>query len=527
MRSFDDYRNRLLENFVIIERSERHNKIARELDAKAQRLQGRVSRVVRQDSGLLEEVPDLVEYPSVIAGTFAREFLELPEEVLTTTLIHHQHYFPVEGEDGKLKEAFLAVINIEPDNERTIARNAERVVTARLRDARFFWEADRKVTLESRIERLSTLVFHKKLGSYKDKGSRIETLARWIAKDGFGATDDVANQAALAARLAKTDLATDMVREFPELQGIMGGVYARAEGQPESVWKAIYHHYLPHGVEVDAPPTKAQLGRAAVTWAAVSLADKLDTLVGLFSAGEKPTGSRDPFGLRRAAQGVLKILVDLEALTGMSRRPTLDKMIDQAYEGFGLPIPQGDARNSLRLFLMDRLQHLMQARGAGYEEVQTVTGGRVDRVVEISPVDLIEWASAWKRLVGTPLFESAAEAHKRAKKIVEAEWEPSGDRVSREQQETALIEPAERDLRHQLDRVGEEIERALVARQPDRAIQAIASIQPIIGRFFTEVRVVVPDKQLKDARLSLLMDFHDAVSRFGDPSVFSKTSTSA
>ena len=149
VRSFDEYRARLLENFVMLERAERHNKIARELDAKAQRLQGRVSRAVRGDSGLLQEVPDLVEYPSVIAGTFGVEFLELPDEVLTTTLIHHQHYFPVEFEDGKLKNAFLAVINTEPDNERTISRNAERVVGARLRDARFFWEGDRQATLDS------------------------------------------------------------------------------------------------------------------------------------------------------------------------------------------------------------------------------------------------------------------------------------------------------------------------------------------------------------------------------------------
>src|SRR5262249_27491137 len=176
VRSFDEYRARLLENFVILERGERHNKIARELDAKAQRLQGRVSRTVPHDSGLLQEVPDLVEYPSVVAGTFALEFLDLPEEVLPTTLVHHQHYFPVEAEDGKLKNAFLAAINTEPDNERTIARNAERVVTARLRDARFFWEADRHATLESRIERLGTLLFHKQLGSYKEKAERIEKL---------------------------------------------------------------------------------------------------------------------------------------------------------------------------------------------------------------------------------------------------------------------------------------------------------------------------------------------------------------
>src|SRR5262252_4364265 len=184
VRSFEEYRARLLENFVILERSERHDKIARELDAKAQRLKGRVSRAVHADSDLLQEVPDLVEYPSVVAGTFAAEFArELPEEVLVTTLVHHQHYFPVEGEDGRLLPAFLAVINSEPDNEKTISRNAERVVSARLRDARFFWEADRKAPLASRIDRLSTLLFHQKLGTYKDKAGRIERLAGWIARE--------------------------------------------------------------------------------------------------------------------------------------------------------------------------------------------------------------------------------------------------------------------------------------------------------------------------------------------------------
>jgi glycyl-tRNA synthetase beta chain len=517
VRSFDDYRNRLLENFVIIERSERHNKIARELDAKAQRLQGRVSRVVRQDSGLLDEVPDLVEYPSVIAGTFAREFLELPEEVLTTTLIHHQHYFPVESEDGKLKEAFLAVINIEPDNERTIARNAERVVTARLRDARFFWEADRKATLESRIERLSTLVFHKKLGSYKDKAIRIETLARWIAKEGFGAADDVADQAALAARLAKTDLATDMVREFPELQGVMGGVYGRAEGQPEAVWKAIYHHYLPHGVEPDAPPTKAQLGKAALTWAALSIADKLDTLVALFlKAEEKPTGSRDPFGLRRAGHGLVKVLVDLESLTGLGVRPTLGPMIVQAKSLLGLPASITEADNQFLIFLMDRLRHLMEKRGLDYQEIQVATG-LIERVQTANMADLFERARESKKLVGTEVLAKAAEAFTRAKKIVSQEW-GNGDR-ERVGESAGLQEPAEIALRSALDRMRSEVRTALGARQPARALQAIASVQPDVDKFFNEVRVVVPDERLKNARLSLLAEFRDAVNEFGDLTV--------
>ena len=218
--------------------------------------------------------------------------------MLSTTLVHHQHWFPVVTETGALKEAFLAVVNTQPADERVIAKNAERVVAARLRDAKFFWEADRKHTLESRLDRLHTVLFHKKLGSYRDKAERIEKLAAWIATEAFG-RPDIAAHAAKAARLAKADLTSDMVFEFPELQGTMGGIYAREEGLPEPVWKAIYHQYLPIGVEADAPPTRAQLGEAAATWAAVSLADKLDTLVGLTQ--RRREGDRVPRSLRAPA----------------------------------------------------------------------------------------------------------------------------------------------------------------------------------------------------------------------------------
>ncbi len=343
VKSFDEYR-------VPAARELRHPRARRAArqDCPRARREGAAPAGPRQphgvrESGLLDEVPDLVEYPSVIAGTFASEFTEvLPDEVLTTTLIHHQHYFPVEGDDGRLKPAFLAVINTEPDNERTIARNAERVVTARLRDAMFFWEADRRTPLEARIDRLSTLLFHKKLGTYKEKAERIERLAEWIALRGLRRIRRRRpSRPAKAARLAKADLTTDMVRELTELQGIMGGIYAREEGLPEEVWKAIYFHYLPVGVEADAAPTRAQLGKAAVTWAAVSLADKLDTIVGLFAAGEKPTGSRDPYGLRRAAQGVFKILVDLPELVGESIRPLVQPLIDAALTGYQARSPDG------------------------------------------------------------------------------------------------------------------------------------------------------------------------------------------
>ncbi|HWF85244.1 MAG TPA: glycine--tRNA ligase subunit beta [Vicinamibacterales bacterium] len=524
VRSFDEYRARLLENFVMLERGERHDKIARELDAKAQRLQGRVSRAVRTASDLLQEVPDLVEYPSVVGGTFGLEFLDLPEEVLTTTLIHHQHYFPVEAEDGSLKNAFLAVINTEPDNERTIARNAERVVTARLRDARFFWEADRKAPLETRIERLSTLLFHKKLGSYRQKAERIERLADWIARQAFGASEAVAAHAAKAARLAKADLTTDMVRELTELQGVMGGIYARHEGLPDEVWKAIYFHYLPVGVEADAPPSPAQLGKARVTWAAVSLADKLDTIAGLiFRASEQPTGSRDPYGLRRAAHGVMRILVDLRPLCGVVERPLLRPLFEKACEYLEVDMPSGQAANPFRLFLMERLRHLMQARGLGYEEIQVVTGD-VARIEDVNVAGLYDLAVEWRRIVGTAVFASAAEAHKRATKILEREWDGVDAWMSRDRQERVLQEPAETALRSALDRVAADIQSALHSGDSRRAIEAMASIQPHIAHFFEQVRVVVPDQNLKIARLSLLHDFTNAVSPLGDPSAFAQQS---
>jgi glycyl-tRNA synthetase beta chain len=253
VKTFEDYQARLAENFVILDRSEREARIRRELETHARRLGVRVST-----AGLLHEVPDLVEYPSVVAGHFPVEFLELPEEVLTTTMIHHQHYFPVVDDEGKLRPAFLAVTNMQSERPEIIARNSERVLTARLRDARFFYNEDRKASLESRLDRLSTIVFHKKLGSYREKADRVAALAAWVASEAFK-RPDAAAFAEQAGRLCKADLATDMVRELTELQGTMGGIYARAEGQPEEIWKAIYFHYLPVGVEADAPPARQPL----------------------------------------------------------------------------------------------------------------------------------------------------------------------------------------------------------------------------------------------------------------------------
>jgi glycyl-tRNA synthetase beta chain len=508
VRSFDEYRARLLENFVILERSERHDKIARELDAKARRLQGRVSRNVRHESGLLQEVPDLVEYPAVIAGTFAPEFLQLPDEVLTTTLIHHQHYFPVEDENGKLKSAFLAVINTEPDNERTIARNAERVVSARLRDARFFWEADRKATLESRIERLATLIFHKKLGTYKAKAERIERLAAWIAEHAYGASAETVAHAARAARLAKTDLTTDMVREFTELQGTMGGVYARVEGQPEEVWRAIYYHYLPIAAETEAAPTKAQLGKAPIAWAAVSLADKLDTIVGLFAVGERPTGSRDPFGLRRAAHGVLKVLLDPDVAFTGERAPDLDRLITTAYDNYAGTLPGGpEWRPFLDEFLAEREGHVFERRGYRGDEVRAV-------------------AEAWKRPVSAlRRLEALSQARGSAELTALAVLLKRVKNITRDQTARAstiadlrarLKEPAEVALLDEIDRRWPRIQQALAGDRYGDTMKEIVALREAVDRFFVDVLVMADDPQIRSDRLALLTLLRDTIVRFAD-----------
>ena len=496
VRTFDEYRARLPEHFVILDHTERRDRIARELEAKARKLGGRVH--LREHAALLAEVADLVEYPGVVAGFFERDFLELPQEVLTTTLVHHQHYFPVLSEKGELKEAFLAIVNTQPSDERTIARNTERVVTARLRDARFFWESDRKTRLEDRLERLHSLVFHKKLqaNSYRDKAERIERLARRIAGDVFGAAD-AADHAARAAKLAKADLVTDMVFEFPELQGVMGGIYAREQAEPEPVWKAIYSHYLPIGVEADAPPTRAQLGAAAVTWAAVSLADKADTLVSLFGAGEKPTGSRDPFGLRRQAHGLIKVLVDLPELTGVDRPVTLGQVIDL----------QGEGGATLRPFLLERLRYVLEQRGFDARNVRSVTHGDVDA---LSPLVARRKLEVLPEFTSSADFTQLATAFKRVRNIARELAAGASAELS------ALTEPAEVALRQELEQREQAIAAAVKTRDYRRGFAEAAKFGPSVDKFFADVFVMVEDLRLRTARLALMKRLETTILTLAD-----------
>ena len=510
VKTFEDYKARLLEHFVVLEREDRRERIARDLDVHAGRLGGRVHRAAAGQAGLLDEVPDLVEWPAVVAGTFPAEFLALPEEVLTTTMIHHQHYFPVVDDHGKLKAAFLAVTNIEVERPELISRNSERVLTARLRDAQFFWNADRKVALESRIGRLDTILFHKKLGSYKAKAERVERLAEWVAREGL-AQPAAAADAAMAGRLCKADLGTDLVREFTELQGTMGGIYARGEGLPEAVWKAIYYHYLPVAVEPEAPPTRAQLGAGAVTWAAVSIADKLDTLVGLFAAGERPTGSRDPYGLRRQAHGLFRTLVDLPDLTGLSVRPTVGALIAAAEHDR----PMDDAaRAALTAFLAERLTYVLEQRGYDVRNVRAVLSGRP--LAEISPLEARRMLEVLPEFTGTAEFQQLATAFKRVKNIALG-TKGSDPTVPGTDPYAVLTEPAELALVAELARRQPVIERVLDSGDHYRqAFAEAASFGPFVDRFFSDVFVMVEDPALRQARLHLMASLARLILRLAD-----------
>jgi glycyl-tRNA synthetase beta chain len=465
-------------------------------------------------SALLEEVPDLIEYPSIIAGFMQEEFLKLPQEVLTTTLVHHQHYFPVVDESGHLKNAFLAVTNTDSANEKIVGRNAERVVTARLRDARFFWEADRRTKLEDRVDRLDTILFHRKLGTYRAKAERLASLAAFVAADAFGSPAAV-DDAERAGRLAKADLATDMVREFTELQGTMGGIYARAEGAPEAVWKAIYYHYLPIATEPDAPPSRADLSAAAVPWAAVSAADKLDALVGMFLAGEKPTGSRDPFGLRRQAHGLLRVLADLPELTGLRSRPTLQTLVSRAVEPFlraglgveGLPL--------LWTFLLERYRYLLEQRGFDVRNVRAVV--HEDSVQHLNPLSARLELEALPEFTESPDFRQLAIAFKRVRNIARELPEVDFAEGDRQGPPAVLTEPAEQALMVEIDRRAPIIEQVLSTGENYRtAFAEAAKFGPAVDRFFTEVFVMVEDPALRKARLKLMKRLERLILRLAD-----------
>ncbi|HEV2491070.1 MAG TPA: glycine--tRNA ligase subunit beta [Candidatus Acidoferrales bacterium] len=496
-----DYAKKLEKAFVLVEPAERRRRIEHELRGLAARNKWRL----HEDLELLELVTNLNEYPAVISGDFAAEYLELPSEILVTVMRDHQKYFAVENARGEIEPHFLAVINLDKDRAGLVRAGHERVLRARLADARFFWKADQKIKLAGYSEKLAHVTFESRLGSYRDKTDRIRDLARWVAGNWFDSGVHGARVAAVdrAAQLAKCDLATEMVREFTELQGIVGGLYARAQGEEEEVASAVYDHYKPAGTEDSIPRNK--------TGCAVSIADKLDSLIACFAVGIIPTSSSDPFALRRAASGVVQIVLELNIPLSLSAS------VSAAAKGLAAHKPKiavaPEAEAQVLDFIRDRAKYLLKEKqGFAYDEVNAAMAAGADDLVDVRNRIL-----ALKAIRHTKNFEPLAIAFKRINKILEKAGIETGQAkaVSLE----LFKEVAEKNLYH-----AAEAARARVAEHKREgryreALEAIAELRPVVDRFFDDVLVMAEDESVRRNRLGLLAMLRREFSTIADFSI--------
>jgi glycyl-tRNA synthetase beta chain len=475
--SFEEYKEVLAANGVILDATARRKRI----------LEGAESLLppgcrVRAHPALVNTLVYLTEYPTAELGSFDVSFVErLPEEVLITVMEHHQKYLAIEGPAGNLAPKFVFVMNRQSDQAGVVRHGNERVLRARFNDALFFWNTDQKVRLIDREPMLEKVTFHAKLGSYAEKTSRIEKFVRLRADD-FGAD---AFSVCQAARLAKCDLTTELVKEFTELQGIIGGLYARAQGQKELVWRAIRDQYKPESMEDAVPHTKEG--------ALLSVADKMDTVAKCFSIGLVPSGSKDPFGLRRAAQGVVKILAD-------RRIPiSIDKLIGTAW----IEYPDSPVTSVMRSFFEERVSYfLREVKGFPYDEVNAVLA-----VDGLSPYDAWQRCLAVRAMRPTPNFEPLATAFKRIKNIL-AKSDPGGEI------DHALLEDGpERDLYSAATRISEET-RGLS--DYEAILRRTAELRPAVDLFFDKVLVMAEDERIRRNRLALLYWLLSAFTRVAD-----------
>ena len=473
LRSPSAYADTLREHgYVIADFAERRERIRTQITACATRLGGRVV----QDDALLDEVTALVEWPIAVEGRFEDRFLALPREVLISTLQEHQRYFPVEDAHGALTPWFITISNIDSRDPSRVREGNERVVRPRLSDAAFFQRQDRRAPLRNWREGLDRVTFQAKLGSIGDKVRRITNLASQIAPLVGGET----TLAAQAAELCKCDLLSAMVGEFPELQGITGANYAAADGEPAEVASAIREHYLPRGAGDELPSTPSGI--------AVALADKLDTLAGIFGIGQKPSGTKDPFALRRAAIGVLRILLE--------RRLDLD-LADLVGKAVALqPVSTCDTQSDVLGFMMDRLRAIQLEAGHGSESFDAVqaTGST-------KPGDIQLRLEALRRFRELPEAESLAAANKRIANILKKTETGS---LSTDVDAALLREPAERALASALDAIASSVDAHLRGAEYDAALTLLAGLRPTIDAFFNDVMVNDPDAALRANRLALV-----------------------
>ena len=489
--SANDYVEKLRACHVIVDQEEREAIIR---DGSRQ-LADDAGFLLVEDEGLVVENAGLTEWPVPLLGSFDHDYLDVPEEVIQLTARINQKYFVMRGGDGMLAPRFVCVANIAAnDGGEAIVAGNERVLAARLSDARFFWEHDLKVPLEEQAKKLSGIIFHEKLGTVADKVERVAKLARWLVEQGIvkGADPD---QAERAARLAKADLVTGMVGEFPELQGVIGGYLARAQGEPKAVADAVRDHYKPVGQGDEVP-------EAPVT-VAVSLADKLDSLIEFFAIDEKPTGSKDPFALRRAALGVLQTI-----LTG-GLRVRLAQIVSQQTEGRALSTSAHTIERQIIDFFADRLKVQQREAGVRYDLIDAVTV----LVEEDDVVRLLARVTALQAFVETPEGTNLLAGYKRAANILKKEkWD---GRVEPKRNGYESL-PEEAELDDALDVAEPRAAQAVEEEDFERAMKVLASLRRPVDAFFDKVTVNDPDPEKRERRLNLLARLRDSVNRVAD-----------
>jgi glycyl-tRNA synthetase beta chain len=427
----------------------------------------------------------LTEYPGVVRAEFRRDYLALPEEVLVTVMRVHQKQLPIRDRDGRLTNSFLAVLDNEADPEGHAAYGNSFVTNARFADAQFFYETDRRKPLSERAEQLSHLQFHEKLGDYREKTKRIRFLVERLCDE---------PEAAQAAELSKADLVTEMVKEFTELQGKIGGIYAREEGLPESVWQAIYDQYLP--ANLDDPLPRTRIG------AILSLADRIDTLAGFFRVGVRPTGSKDPFALRRAAQGIVQILLNRDK---REVKLGVDQLIDFALEAHG--VTDAALKNDLLAFIAERVRTILEASAwqFAYDEIAAA----MESGWASSLTDLVDRIQALKSMRDESNFLSILDSAKRIANITEKH-------ISTQVDPSLLEHDTERRLATLGDMVTEQIAELATGRQYRAALESFAAMAPELETFFKDVMVNVDDERVRANRMSLLRKVGGAALKIAD-----------
>jgi glycyl-tRNA synthetase beta chain len=487
MKSADDYRTTLADNDVFVDPEARRGAFSET----ANRLVGEVGCRVHPDDALVAEHVELVEYPGLQRGSIDRDYLELPREVVVTTLRHHQKCLILETDEGELAPHFLAVVDRRDDPEGLVRQGNEWVIGARLADARFFFDEDRKRSLSDLVPGLTRLDFHRTLGSVADKATRVGELAVFIAGQlGINLEPDDLRR---AAALVKADLLTNMVVEFTELQGIMGGHYLRLEGQPEELWSAARDHYRPMGFDGEIP--------ASSTGRLIGAADRLDTLAGLFAVGEIPSGSRDPHGLRRAAQGLVKIVAEAgwELNLGSAVTRAVELVADH------VEAEPSQAAAAVTEFVADRVKrYLMDTVGVSFDTADAVMAAGWDDLPE-----LVARAHALEAARTADAFRWLALGFKRVRNITDGQPEGAVNPETFQQNE-------ERELFRKTTDFGEKLDECLAASRFDEAFRAMGELADVLEEFFVEVLVMTDDEAVRCNRIALLKTLGTQFMRLAD-----------